>query len=193
MQVVGGNSLAGEAGDTARALDRFLASHETRAYRMALLATGRREDALDIVQDAMMKLVRRYAKNSQEEWPGLFIRIVQNAIRDWYRRENIRQRWRHWFGKDSQEEDRDDPLEQIEQAGTHTPDERLNQAGAMRKLDQVLKTLPIRQQQVFLLRQWEGMDVAQTASAMGISEGSVKTHYSRAVHKLREELEDYWQ
>lgn len=192
MQGVGGISLAGNVDETSRALDRFLASQENRAFRMALFATGRREDALDIVQDAMLKLVRRYGRRSQEEWPGLFIRIVQNAIRDWYRRENIRQRWRHWFGRDHQEEDQDDPIEQIEQAGTHTPDEQLNQQGAMHKLDQALQTLPLRQQQVFLLRQWEGLDVAQTASAMGISEGSVKTHYSRAVHKLREELEDYW-
>ncbi len=159
---------------------------------MALLATGRRDDALDIVQDAMMKLVRRYASNDQSEWSALFIRIVQNAIKDWYRRENIRQRWRHWFGGENQEDEGDDPVEQIAQQGTHTPDEQLNQAGAMHKLDQALKTLPVRQQQVFLLRQWEGLDVAQTANAMGISEGSVKTHYSRAVHKLREELEDYW-
>jgi RNA polymerase sigma-70 factor (ECF subfamily) len=174
-------------------MDRFLASHESRAYRMALLATGRREDALDIVQDAMMKLVKRYAGKHQDEWPGLFIRIVQNAIRDWYRRENIRQRWRHWFGGDSEREDMDDPIEQIQQTGVHMPDEQLNQTAAMQKLDSALKSLPVRQQQVFLLRQWEGLDVAQTASAMGISEGSVKTHYSRAVHKLREELEDYWQ
>ena len=193
MRVGGGNNLAGTVEDTARALDRFLASHESRAYRMALLATGRRDDALDIVQDAMMKLVRRYAKNDQSEWPALFIRIVQNAIKDWYRRENIRQRWRHWFGSEIHEDENEDPVEQIAQTGTHTPDEHLNQSGAMDKLDQALKTLPVRQQQVFLLRQWEGLDVTQTANAMGISEGSVKTHYSRAVHKLREELEDYWQ
>ena len=192
MKLVGGNSLTSYVDDTAKALNQFLASHESRAYRMALLATGRRDEALDIVQDAMMKLVKRYARNDQSEWPALFIRITQNAIKDWYRRESIRQRWRQWFGHDSEQEDSTDPLEQIEQAGMHTPDEKLNHAGAMQKLDQVLQSLPIRQQQVFLLRQWEGLDVAQTARAMGISEGSVKTHYSRAVHKLREELEDYW-
>lgn len=178
-------------GQTVQALDQFLARYECRAYRMAFLATGRREDALDIVQDAMMKLVKRYAQRDELEWPGLFVRIVQNAITDWYRRESIRRRWRHWFAQDSEQEEVNDPLEQVEQAGTHQPDEKVHYESAMVKLDEVLKALPMRQQQVFLLRQWEGMDVAQTADAMGISEGSVKTHYSRAVHRLREQLEDY--
>ena len=159
---------------------------------MAYLATGRRDDALDIVQDAMIKLVKRYAQRDEIEWPALFIRIVQNAITDWYRRESLRRRWRHWFTRDSENDEDDNPLEQVEQTGTHQPDDKVQYESAMMKLDEALKALPLRQQQVFLLRQWEGMDVAQTAGAMGISEGSVKTHYSRAVHRLREQLEDYW-
>ena len=177
---------------TAKALDQFLASHECRAYRMALFATGRREDALDIVQDAMMKLVKRYARRDQSEWTALFIRIVQNAITDWHRREGIRRRWRHWFTRNTAQDDEEDPLYQIAQTGTHQPQDKVNQEAAMHKLDEALRALPLRQQQVFLLRQWEELDVAQTAAAMGISEGSVKTHYSRAVHRLREQLEDYW-
>lgn len=190
---VGGSGLTKFVEDTAKALDQFLARNESRAYRLALLATGRREDALDIVQDAMLKLVKRYAKREHSEWQALFIRIVQNAIKDWYRRENIRRRWRHWFVRDPEQESNEDPLEQIEQIGTHQPHDKVNYESAISKLDEVLQALPLRQQQVFLLRQWEGLDVAQTAKAMGISEGSVKTHYSRAVHRLREQLEDYWQ
>ena len=189
----GGSDLTQGVEQTAKALDQFLASHECRAYRMALFATGRREDALDIVQDAMMKLVKRYAKRDQSEWTALFIRIVQNAITDWHRREGIRRRWRHWFGRDAERDDGEDPLDQIEQSGTHQPQDKVNHEAAMHKLDEALKALPLRQQQVFLLRQWEELDVAQTAKAMGISEGSVKTHYSRAIHRLREQLEDYWQ
>ncbi len=176
-----------------RALDTFLAGQERRAYRMAYLATSRQDDALDIVQDAMLKLVRRYAKRDATEWPALFTRILQNAITDWHRRETVRRRWRQWFSRNEDEEQQEDALEQVAQPGTHQPQDRVMQDGAMRKLDEVLRKLPVRQQQVFLLRQWEGLDVAQTADAMGISQGSVKTHYSRAVHRLREELEEHWQ
>lgn len=158
---------------------------------MAMIATGEQADALDIVQEAMLKLVRSYARKPKTEWPALFHRIVQNAITDWFRREKIRRRWRHWFHRDSDDEDQDDALEQIEQAGTHQPDDMVKQEYAIKKLDELLNKLPIRQQQAFLLRQWEGLNVADTAKAMGISEGSVKTHYSRAVHRLREQLEEH--
>jgi len=156
---------------------------------MAMIATGEQADALDIVQEAMLKLVRSYARKPKAEWPALFHRIVQNAITDWFRREKIRRRWRHWFHRDS--EDQDDALEQVEQSGTHQPDDMVKQEYAIKKLDELLNKLPMRQQQAFLLRQWEGLNVADTAKAMGISEGSVKTHYSRAVHRLREQLEEH--
>ena len=172
-------------------LDQFLAEHERRAFRMAMIATGEQADALDIVQDAMLKLVRSYAHKSKAEWPALFHRIVQNAITDWFRREKVRRRWRQWFRRDSEDEEREDPLEQYEQIGTHQPDDMVKQSNTMEKLDELLNQLPLRQQQAFLLRQWEGMNVAETAKAMGISEGSVKTHYSRAVHSLRAQLEEH--
>ncbi len=190
----GERCLAEQSGTVAGDLDQFLAEHERRAFRMAMIATGEQADALDIVQDAMLKLVRGYAHKSKAEWPALFHRIVQNAITDWFRREKVRRRWRHWFHRDSEEgdyEDGSDPLAQLEQTGTHQPDDMVKQEAAMKKLDELLNQLPPRQQQTFLLRQWEGMNVAETAKAMGISEGSVKTHYSRAVHSLRAELEEY--
>jgi len=178
--------------DTAQVLDRFLASSEQRAYRMALIATGNREEALDVVQDAMLKLVKNYAKRSENEWPGLFHRIVQNTLNDWHRKQKVRRRWQYWFGSSDESEDNENPLEQLPQPGNHHPDHLLGHERAMQTLDQALHGLPLRQQQAFLLRQWEGLDVANTAQAMGISEGSVKTHYSRAVHNLREHLEDHW-
>ena len=178
--------------DRSHALDRFLAEHERRAYRMAYLATSNHDDALDVVQDAMYKLVRRYAKRGETEWPALFTRIVQNSIADWYRRGAVQRKWRQWFGRADDDDNSEDPLEQVAQPGTHQPEEQLGQQRAMQTLDAALQKLPLRQQQVFLLRQWEGLDVAQTARAMGVSEGSVKTHYSRALQSLRSQLEDHW-
>lgn len=177
--------------DTTQALDRFLASSEQRAYRMAVIATGNREEALDVVQDAMIKLVHKYNRRSADEWPALFHRILQNTLNDWHRRQKVRRRWQSWFGRNEEVEE-EDPLEQLPQTGKNHPDDKVGQERAMEQLDRALRALPLRQQQVFLLRQWEGLDVANTAQAMGISEGSVKTHYSRAVHSLREQLEDHW-
>jgi len=184
--------LASDDVDTAQALDRFLASSEQRAYRMAVIASGNRDEALDIVQDAMFKLVKSYAKRPEGEWPALFHRIVQNAITDWHRKQKVRRRWQQWFGHSEESEDNEDPLEQLPQVGKHHPEHKVGHELAMEKLDKVLNGLPARQQQAFLLRQWEGLDVANTAKTMGISEGSVKTHYSRAIHRLREQLEDHW-
>lgn len=174
------------------ALDRFLAAHERRAYRMAYVATGNHDEALDVVQDAMIKLVQKYSRQAESEWPALFTRIVQNSLADWYRRNAVRRKWRQWFGQADEEAGDEDPLAQIPQTGTHQPDEQVVQQRAMQVLDAALQKLPLRQQQVFLLRQWEGLDVAATAKAMGVSEGSVKTHYSRAVQSLRSQLEDHW-
>lgn len=173
-------------------MDQFLAAHERRAYRMAYVATGNHDDAMDIVQDAMFKLVKRYARHAELEWPALFTRIVQNTLTDWHRRSRVRRRWRQWLGRQEAGDCQEDPLEQIAQAGVHQPDVQAEHSRAMQQLEAALHNLPLRQQQVFLLRQWEGLDVAQTARAMGISEGSVKTHYSRAIHSLRQQLEDHW-
>jgi RNA polymerase sigma-70 factor (ECF subfamily) len=184
--------LTANVEDTALALDHFLAATEKRAYRMALIATGNSEEALDVVQDAMLKLVRKYAKRSAEEWPLLFHRILQNTLNDWYRKQKVRHGLLRWFGKANEDVEAEDPVEQLPQTGSYHPDERLGHERAMQTLEKALSDLPMRQQQAFLLRQWEGLDVANTARAMGISEGSVKTHYSRAIHSLRNQLEDHW-
>ena len=155
---------------------------------MAQIATGNPDEALDIVQDAMLTLVQRYAQRSEEEWGPLFTRIVQNRIRDWYRREKVRAKWRVWFGKD---EDEQQAIENLPDGGRNDPVREIINANISEDLEQGLRSLPLRQQQVFLLRVWEGLGVNETAKALGISSGSVKTHYSRAVHRLREVLGEH--
>ena len=173
------------------ALDRFLGLVERRAFLMARLATGNADDAHDIVQEAMLTLVRSYANRGEQEWGPLFHTILQSRITDWHRREKVRNRFRVWFGKRN-EEDEDDPLQNIADGRSPNPLGQLQDKQAMAALESAIHKLPARQQQAFLLRVWEGLDVAQTASAMKCSEGSVKTHYSRAVHALREKLEEHW-
>lgn len=166
-------------------IEQFLARVERRAYRMAFIASGSREDALDIVQDAMIKLVQKYAERGEAEWGPLFHRIMQSHIRDWYRRNKIRNGLRsllHWG-------DEGDPLDNLPSAKNWGPDDQLQADGAMEQLDVAIHALPLRQQQAFLLRCWEGLDTAETAAAMGCSTGSVKTHYSRALTTLRHRLE----
>jgi RNA polymerase sigma-70 factor (ECF subfamily) len=176
--------------ETARRLDRFLAEVERRAFRIAELATRDRDEALDIVQDAMLKLAQRYAHRTEEEWPALFYRILNNRINDWHRRGKVRRNWLSWWSDWRSNDTEDDNLEPEFAAPAHTdPLEQVAQQGAMEELIVVLGELPLRQQQAFLLRVWEGLDGAQTAFAMGCSEGSVKTHLSRATVRLRERLE----
>jgi len=172
------------------ALDRFLAGVERRALRMAEFATGSRDEALDIVQDAMLVLVRRYGRHGEGDWPPLFHRILQSRILDWHRRRKVRNRWLAWLGPDA--DDDEDPLAALPDPRARRPEDELGNTRAGAALEEALQRLPLRQQQAFLLRTWEGLDVAETAAAMGCSEGSVKTHYSRAVHTLRELLEDHW-
>ena len=169
-----------------QSLEQFLASVERKGFRMAIIATNNREDALDIVQEAMYKLVQRYADRDASQWGPLFQRILQNTIRDWHRRAQLRNRWRAWLNKDNTTDTVEhDALNSIPDTRCLTPDKQLAHEQSLQQIEQALRQLPLRQQQVFLLRAWEGFDVAQTAYAMGCSTGSVKTHYSRAVQKLR--------
>lgn len=178
--------------DQVRTLDRFLASVEKRAFQIARLAVRDADDALDIVQDAMMQLARRYAQRPSEQWKPLFYRILQNRIRDCQRRRMVRAKLFRWLpGMKLDDEEPGDPYEATpdDSAG---PADRVMAGEAMRALEAALQDLPARQLEAFLLRTVEGMDVAETAAAMGCTEGSVKTHYSRAVHALRERLSDSW-
>ena len=154
---------------------------------MAEIATGNRDDALDIVQDAMMKLAGKYATRSPEEWPPLFYRVLQSRIRDWHRRQVVRRRVFGLFRATDDEADTR-PWERYPDRAGAEPDRRLQNERFIDELLPAVHALPLRQQQVFLLRLWEGLDVRQTAIAMGCSQGSVKTHYSRALTALREKL-----
>lgn len=158
---------------------------------MARFATGNADDAHDIVQDAMLQLVRSYAQRGEQEWGALFHTILQSRISDWRRRAKVRNRFRVWFGGQD-DDDGGDPLQNIADSRSPDPPGRLGDKQAMTVLETAIRQLPRRQQQAFMLRVWEGLDVAQTARAMGCSAGSVKTHYSRAVHALREQLEGHY-
>jgi RNA polymerase sigma-70 factor, ECF subfamily len=177
--------------DSKQALDRFLAGVERRALVMARLATRNNDDALDIVQDAMLRLAQHYGTREESEWAPLFHRILQRCIFDWYRRTRVRNRWRHWFARD--DEDDADPLENQPDPTAIDPLHANATDRAMTALETAVAALPLRQQQAFMLRACEEMDVEETARAMGCSAGSVKTHYSRAVHTLRERLKDHWE
>lgn len=178
--------------DATRDLERFLKDVERRAFRMAEIALRDTDDALDVVQESMIQLARSYGDRPAEQWKPLFYRILQNRIHDWRRRRRTRSRviaW--WTGGIAQEDGPPDPVEAAPSADAG-PDARLEQGEAMGALEAALATLPARQQQVFLLRALEGLDVAATATAMGCSQGSVKTHYFRALQALRARLGEHW-
>ena len=154
-----------------------------------MFAVRNEETALDIVQDAMMKLAEKYGDRPAEEFPMLFQRIIQNTIRDYYRRSKVRSLWTTLLSAfSSDDEDAHDPLETIEVESEsytpNTPEGELAQSQVLEILEEEIKSLPPRQREAFLMRYCEDMDVAETASAMGCSEGSVKTHCSRATHAL---------
>ena len=157
---------------------------------MAVLAVGNSDDAQDIIQDAMLAFVTNYANRPEQEWAPLFYRVLQNRITDWHRRSSVRNRFREWFSWGSAHDDREDPLEQLADPKAVLADRKIEGDQLASTLEQALRSLPLRQQQAFLMRAWEGLDTRQTAVAMGCSEGSVKTHFSRAVHALRHTLED---
>ncbi len=178
--------------DHSRSMDQFLAEVEKRAYRMAVISVRNRDDALDIVQDAMIRLVRKYADRPGAEWRPLFYRILNNRILDHHRRQTIRNKMLAWFSRNENAEEYSDPLENAPGPATIEPHRRMAIDDAMGSLEEAVRELSARQQQAFLLRTLEGLDVATTAATMGCSQGSVKTHYSRAVHQLREKLGDHW-
>ena len=173
-------------------LNQFLAGVERRALRIAEIAVRDRDDALDLVQDAMIKLVRNYAGRPDDEWTPLFYRILQNGIRDWHRRQKVRNRVMVWFGRGGSGDDEYDLVAHAPDPAGRTPDEELQTGEAMQRLETAIQALPARQREAFMLRTFEGLDVAGTAVAMGCSDGSVKTHYSRAIHTLRDKLGEHW-
>ena len=175
---------------TRKELSDFLAGVERRAYKQAVFAVRDDEAALDIVQDAMLRLAEKYGGKPVEELPLLFQRILQNAIRDFFRRRKVRNLWTTLLSTlgGKREDDDSDPLETLEAevgpSHEKSPDEQVEQAQLIETIEKEIARLPPRQREAFLLRYWEEFDVAETAAVMGCSEGSVKTHCSRATHAL---------
>lgn len=166
-------------------LNQFFAQVERRAFRMAVLATGDDDSALDIVQDAMMAHTRNYSRKPKEEWGPLFHRVLQSKIKDWYRHRAVRNRllgWLHLGDEDC------DPIQQYPDPRSRSPEQSTLQTDSMQATLLAIGELPLRQQQCFLLRAWEGYSVKDTASIMACSPGSVKTHYSRALKTLKSTL-----
>lgn len=172
-------------------MEAFLKSIERHAFRIALFSCSNQDDALDLVQDAMCKFVEKYADKPEGERKALFYKILQNKIRDFYRKESVRSRWRIWLGGYS-ESDNAEPLEQLADPEGQTPERETGNRQIFDHLQRELKNLSLKQQQIFLLRAWEGLSVRETAVAMSCSEGTVKTHYFRATEHLRKKLGDHW-
>lgn len=175
---------------TQKELSDFLAEVERRAYKQALFALRDDHQALDIVQDAMLKLAEKYCARPAAELPLLFQRILQNTIRDHFRRQKVRALWTmpisSLLGGDPEGDA--DPLETLEVADdskfSEPPMEQASRSQVLALIEKALETLPGRQRQAFVLRYWEELDVSAAAKIMGCSEGSVKTHCSRATHAL---------
>jgi RNA polymerase sigma-70 factor (ECF subfamily) len=171
-------------------LDAFLRQVESSAFRMALISVRDRDEALDIVQDAMLKLATRYAGKDPAEWKPLFYRILKNRIRDWARRRVVRQRIMSFFS--AGDGGHIDPIAEAPGPTSDDPAAGAQSGEAMAALEAALGSLSERQRDAFMLRNFENLDVSQTALVMGVSDGSVKTHYSRAVTRLRELLGEHW-
>lgn len=173
-----------------RQLDRFLAGVERRALRMAEFSVRNRDDAMEIVQDAMLKLAQRYGDRPATDWPPLFQRILQSRIMDHFRRQKVRNRLFVWFSRNDDDDDYD-PIASAPDESLNNPLDRLSLEQGNAALIDAVGMLPERQRQAFLLRHWEGLSEKETAFAMQCSEGSVKTHLSRAMHSLRASLAEH--
>ncbi len=175
-------------------LSDFLAAVERRAFKQTQYAVRDADAALDIVQDAMMKLSEKYGDRPAAELPLLFTRILQNATHDFFRRQKVRSTWVTLFSALSpgSDDDNSDPLETLEalsgSPGAESAADQVERSQVVAIIEEEVARLPTRQREAFLMRYWEDMDVAETAAMMGCSEGSVKTHCSRATHALARAL-----
>ncbi|MGE0810661.1 MAG: RNA polymerase sigma factor [Immundisolibacter sp.] len=174
----------------AAALDAFLASIERRALRVAETAVGSRADALDIVQDAMLSLARSYGGRDPAQWPALFHRILEHRIQDC--RRSRKRDGRYFVELAATDDEAPDPLANLAADPAPGPQRGTESSQALVALEAALRALPDRQREAFTLRIWQEADTAQAARAMGVSEGSVKTHLFRALVALRAVLGEHW-
>lgn len=180
---------------TDKELSDFLAHVEKRAFKQAVYAVRKDEVALDIVQDAMIKLAEKYGDKPAAELPMLFQRILQNTILDFFRREKVRNTWISLFSGLGKREGGEDDFDILDAYGSEdgsqaaeSSADQVERMQTLRLIEAEVQKLPSRQREAFLMRYWQDMDVAETAEAMGCSEGSVKTHCSRANHTLAASL-----
>ena len=180
---------------TDKELSDFLVNVERRAFKQANYAVRKDEAALDIVQDAMIKLSERYGDRTPAELPLLFQRILQNTINDYFRKEKLRNAWVSLFSSMGRSGDDDEDFDLLESYSPETGNEssesgadKLERTQVLEMIDEEVQKLPPRQREAFLMRYWHDMDVAETAEAMGCTVGSVKTHCHRATQTLAQAL-----
>jgi RNA polymerase sigma-70 factor (ECF subfamily) len=180
---------------TDKELSDFLENVERRAFKQAVYAVRKDEAAFDIVQDAMIKLSQSYGDKPPAELPLLFQRILQNTIHDYFRREKVRNTWVTLFSSMSGNSEGGDEFDLLEHytaedgsQATESSADKIQREQTLNAIDREVQKLPNRQREAFLMRYWQDLDVAETAAAMGCSEGSVKTHCSRATHTLAQAL-----
>lgn len=175
-------------------VDKFLSKVERRAFTMANMGVKHQEDALDIVQDTMLAFAMNYCDKPENEWKPLFYRVLNNKIMDFHRRQSVRNRWRLWLDRNPSEDNSEPPEDShpaYADGRATTGEAHVATVQSIEQLTSGMEALPPRQRQAFLLRCWEGLSTRETAAAMNCSEGSVKTHYSRALGALRLALKDY--
>jgi len=173
-------------------MDDFLASVEQQAYRIAFIALSDHDEALDIVQDAMISLVTKYQHRPESEWRTLFFSILHNRMTDSHRKNTRRRKLFGWFDR-SDDIDEMDAIERVEGEANLNPGQSLEDGETMTSIEKAVHGLPLRQQEAFMLRMVEGFDTNETANIMGCSAGSVKTHLSRSLSALKEVLDGYYE
>ena len=180
------------------AMNAFFVDVQPQAYRMARAALRDHEQALDIVQDCMLKLVEKYRDKPIEEWPLLFFRIVTNRINDARRFRMLHQGKRllmSAFKSDDNDSADDDIIDMLNQSNVDDREEQLDALAKQQlndKLERAMQRLPMQQRQVFMLREWQGFSIKETADILECEIGTVKQHHYRAMKALREELAEFW-
>ena len=175
-------------------MDAFLASMEKRAYRIAYIGLHDRDEALDVVQDTMMRMFVKYSDKPKADWRPLFYKVLSNRITDTHRSNTVRKKLQSWFKRDSSDDDSPvDAMDLMPSRVGEQPQNQMQSDKSMSVLERSINSLPMRQQQAFLFRHWEGLSTQETATAMGCSTGSVKAHLSRAMSTLKTSLQPHYE
>ena len=171
-------------------IDSFLASVEKEAFVVAMAACRDQDVAMDIVQDTMFSMVRNYIKKPSAQWKPLFFKVLSNRITDHHRKRGL-SRLTQWFGrKNENSEINEEAVDQLE-SESFGPDVLLDSLDMNTAMQDAIEQLTFKQQQALVFRLWQGLSVKEAAVAMGVAEGSVKTHLSRAVKQMREQLKGF--